>query len=112
MGFNPGDAANGAGHGASEASAVVVRSDGKILLGGTDKYNRIPRRGVALLNSDGSLDTSFDPGLGTSSFNIKCVAALQAGKVLAGGTFTSFNGVARRYLVRLLAHPRPWPRSW
>jgi uncharacterized delta-60 repeat protein len=43
--------------------SVVVRLDGKILIGGDfTLFNGTQRKYVALLNSDGSLDTTYDPG--------------------------------------------------
>jgi hypothetical protein len=44
--------------------ALVIQPDGKILIGG--EFTRIGeevRHGIARLNPDGSVDTTFDPGL-------------------------------------------------
>ena len=46
-------------------NALDVEDNGKILIGGAfTAYNTTPRNGVARLNANGSLDTSFDPGSG------------------------------------------------
>ena len=43
--------------------AIAVQPDGKVLIGGDfTHFNGTPRFGVARLNTDGSVDTSFDPG--------------------------------------------------
>ncbi len=47
--------------------SLVLQPDGNILIGGDfSKVNGISRNGIARLNSDGSLDMSFNPGTGAS----------------------------------------------
>ena len=57
-------------------------------------------------SQDGSLDTSFDPGTGVTGTALAISAAqLQpAGKILIGGEFSSFNGIARNNIARLNAN--------
>lgn len=53
-GFDPGAGANG------EVRALALQADGKILVGGVfTAFDGVSRRGLARLNSDGSLDTGF-----------------------------------------------------
>lgn len=79
----------------------------KILVGGAfTVFNGTPRNGVARLNNDGSLDTSFGQGLLGVNGVVHAVAAyptntLNAGKVLIGGEFTTVNGVGRNRIARL-----------
>jgi uncharacterized delta-60 repeat protein len=77
--------------------------DGKIIIGGNfSKGDNIDRAGVARLNSNGTLDTSFNPGTGTGAIGVVASIALQAdGKILIGGNFSSYNGTARNKIVRL-----------
>src|SRR5262245_56060425 len=43
----------------------LVQPDGKIIIAGAFQYyNGISRRGIARINSDGSIDATFDPGTG------------------------------------------------
>ena len=79
--------------------ALAVQPDSKTIIGGLfNNYNNVGRNGIARVNSDGSLDTTFDPGTGASSVH---VLALQPdGKVLLGSAFTSYNGVARSGIAR------------
>ncbi len=82
--------------------ALALQGDGKILLGGAFSLagSRL-RNGVARFNVDGSLDDTFDPGLGFDG----AVYALQVqpdGKTLLGGPFTRFDHVRRIGLARLL----------
>ncbi len=84
-------------------ASVVVQPDGKILIGGTFiSINGISRKRVARLNSDGTLDTSFDPGTAASTW-VKCIALQPDGKILVGGYFISFNGNTYYSIVRLNA---------
>jgi uncharacterized delta-60 repeat protein len=93
--FDPGTGANGT------VVTVALQPDGKILIGGVfTTYNGTSRNRIARLNADGSLDTSFDPGTGASS-NVQAVATQPDGKILIGGQFTTYNGVARNYIARL-----------
>lgn len=83
-------------------NAVVLQSDGKILVGGDfSSYNGITRSRIARLNSDGSLDTTFaQTGTGLNS-DVTSMALQADGKILVGGFFTSYNGTTRSYVARL-----------
>ena len=85
----------------SAINSVVTQTDGKVLIGGYFTHvNGTPRNFVARLNSDGSLDTTFDPGSGPDA--VVYALALQAdGKLLVGGAFTHFNGAVRGGIARL-----------
>ena len=83
--------------------SIASQADGKLLISGIfTSYNGVARNGIARLNTDGTLDTAFNP-VGANTFNSGTAAlAVQSdGKILVGGYFTSFNGVARNGLVRL-----------
>jgi uncharacterized delta-60 repeat protein len=83
--------------------SVVLQSDGKIIVGGMfSNANGLPRKGIARLNSDGSVDASFDPGTGFASPPFVHDVILQPdGKILAGGQFTGYNGTTANRIVRL-----------
>jgi uncharacterized delta-60 repeat protein len=94
----------------SNASIAVLtlQKDGKLIVAGDfNSVGGIPRNRVARLNSDGSLDGTFDPGAGPSggpgSYEGKITAlTLQNdGRPLLGGYFTMVDGVGRRNLARL-----------
>ncbi|MFM8363476.1 MAG: delta-60 repeat domain-containing protein, partial [Haliscomenobacter sp.] len=93
--FNPGDLGFGQGDGAnSSVSTLAVQSDGKILIGGSfSSYNGTARNRVARLNADGSLDTGFNPGTGANN-TVSTFAVQSDGKILIGGSFSSYNGTA------------------
>ena len=57
---------------------------------------------IARLNSDGSLDTTFDPGTGING-TVRTLAAQSDGKLLVGGDFTQVNGQSYNRIARLNA---------
>jgi uncharacterized delta-60 repeat protein len=95
--FNPGTGAS------SLVESIVLQPDGKILIGGWfTSYNGTARNRIARLNADGSLDATFNPGTGASS-TVNSIALQPDGKILIGGSFTSFNGMSRDRIARLNA---------
>ena len=81
--------------------AMALQTDQKILAGGDfASINNVPQRNLARLNANGSVDSTFNPGTGPNGW-VETVAVEPGGKILVGGGFTSFNGVARRGLARL-----------
>ncbi len=80
---------------------LVLQADGRVLVGGQfTQYNGIARPNVARLLADGSLDASFDPGTGPNN-DVYALVVQPDGKILIGGLFSTYNGVARRRLARL-----------
>ena len=83
----------------NSASAIVVQPDGKILIGGFfTTIDGVTRNYIARLDSDGTLDTSFD--LNANSF-VYSMALQPDGKILIGGNFTSLDGETRNRMARL-----------
>jgi uncharacterized delta-60 repeat protein len=76
---------------------------GKVLIAGDfPSYNGVARANIARLNSDGTLDVSFDPGVGAKPGDpILGVAIQPDGKILIVGSFTSFNRTPLNNLARL-----------
>ncbi|MCC6840036.1 MAG: T9SS type A sorting domain-containing protein [Flavobacteriales bacterium] len=84
--------------------AITVQPDGKVLIGGAfTSYNGTPRQQLARLNSDGSLDASFDPGSGTNSpyYGVRAIALQPDGKILIGGDFITYDGTAMKNFARI-----------
>ena len=95
LSFNPGLGANGTVY------AVAVQPDGKILIGGDfTLVNNIQRVRIARLNADGSVDMTFDPGLGADAA-VRAILVQADGSIVVGGSFTSVDSIARAYLARL-----------
>ena len=80
--------------------SIVIRTDGKILLGGlfTTYQGITQNRLVRAINY--SRDTTFDIGTG---FNLPVITlVIQSDrKILVGGQFTTFNDATQNYFVRL-----------
>jgi uncharacterized delta-60 repeat protein len=76
-----------------------VQADGKIVAGGFfTTLGGQPRKSLARLNPDGSLDDMFSPEANNEVFAL----ALQAdGKIVAGGGFTTLDGQTRIRIARL-----------
>lgn len=80
---------------------IALQADGKILMGGQfDSYDGTARNNIVSLNPDGSLDTVFNVGTGCDD-TVNDIVLQADGKVLVGGSFTSYNGATRNRLVRL-----------
>jgi uncharacterized delta-60 repeat protein len=80
---------------------TVVQPDGRIIaIGLFQRANGARTNGIARLNADGSLDSSFATGSG-ANLAIRTVALQPDGKIIIGGAFTSFNGVVANRIVRL-----------
>lgn len=82
-------------------SALLLLPDGKVIIGGDfTHYNGVARSGIARLNADGSLDTSFDPGTGVNDA-IRGIHLLSDGKIIITGWFFYYNDVFRGYIARI-----------
>jgi len=93
--FNPGEGANGA------VLALARQADGRFLVGGEfTTFAGSPAGRIVRLNPDGSVDTSFRVGTGAENA-VQTIVALPDGRILVGGFFANFNGVARNRVVRL-----------
>ena len=96
--FNPGTGAE------SSVFTTSIQSDGKIIIGGYFTfYNGISRNQITRLNTDGTLDTTFNTGTGTdgSPLSVETTSIQSDGKIIIGGNFTSYNGIARNHIARL-----------
>lgn len=97
-------------------SSYAIAPDGKIVVAGVfTNYHGQTRNGVARLNADGSLDTTFDPKAGpgpttiiipgvltnTSPGLVSFVEVQADGRVLAAGSFSTWTGAPRNNMVRL-----------
>jgi gliding motility-associated-like protein/uncharacterized delta-60 repeat protein len=81
---------------------ISLQSDGKIIFGGRfsdidgTSYGRIGR-----LNTDGSIDGTFNStGIGFSD-RVAAIAIQPDGKIIIGGSFTSYNGSIANRIVRI-----------
>ena len=92
--------------GVSDAPATVfisaTQADGKILVGGDFSFaNGIKKAFLARLNSDGTLDQTFNASGSGADNSVYEIKILSNGKILIGGAFTAYNGVTKSGLARL-----------
>ncbi len=93
--FDPGTPAGNAIH-----KVEILPSDDFIVVGSFYSYDGTSRNSIARINSDGSLDTQFDPGNACNNTG-EALAVQSDGKVLIGGNFTQYDGTARNYIARV-----------
>lgn len=96
----------------SSVTTIAVMPDDKVVIGGYfTQFNGITRRGLARLNSDGSLDPAFNNGLGfqgggsiyDNATEVRRVFSPGDGTIIAGGNFTTYNGTAYQNIVKLMS---------
>jgi uncharacterized delta-60 repeat protein len=84
-----------------EVNAIAIQSDGKIIVGGYfSSYQGVAANNITRLNTDGSIDTSFNIGSGFNN-DVYTLAIQSDGKIIVGGEFSSYQGVASNRIARL-----------
>lgn len=87
--FNPGSGTD------YSISAVEIDTNDKIYIGGYFlTYNGAAKKGIARLNTDGSLDTGFNVSFDTSIMypDVHDIEVVEGGKVYIGGDFLTTSG--------------------
>lgn len=93
--FNPNSGFN------DNVLSLSLQTDGKLIVGGSfNAFNGIMRSKIARLNIDGSIDTTFDSSNGFNN-HVHSTAIQYDGKVIVGGKFTTYNGIATNRIARL-----------
>jgi uncharacterized delta-60 repeat protein len=112
LSFDPGNGPNG------DVNAIVIQSDGRIVIGGTFiGYNGFARGGVARVLGNGALDPSFDSGVGTGG-NVFALALQHNGQIVLGGRFVQYSGTNRTFIARVFGDGsldfgyNPVPNDW
>lgn len=81
--------------------AISLQNNGQLIIGGAFvNYDGTAINRIARLNTDGSLDPSFDPGTGADN-NIYTTNIQIDGKIIIGGLFTNYNGIPINHIARL-----------
>jgi uncharacterized delta-60 repeat protein len=105
--FVPATTSNGQEGRFTEVFALALQTDGKILIGGRIfTAGATAPNAAARLNSDGSLDATFNSGAVSSVADIARVEdiyPLPNGKFLIGGLFNAIGGAERTNVARLNA---------
>lgn len=84
--------------------AIALQDDGKVLgLGGFSSVGSVSKKALARFLPDGSLDAGFDPGNGPNEASgLYCLHIQNNQYIYVGGSFSSFNNVPCKGIVRLL----------
>ncbi len=94
--FTPGTGAD------QSLKTIAAQSDGKIIIGGGfTNYDGVARGRIARINPNGSLDTTFDPGTGAASVNVRTIAIQANGQIPIGGAFSTYNDISRAGIARV-----------
>ena len=97
--FNPGTGADGI------VWSMAVQDDGKLVIGGDFvTYNEVSSPHVARLNTDGSLDATFNPVSGADSTVSAVALEASSGnpqRIYIAGNFQSYNGAFCGRVARL-----------
>lgn len=79
----------------------ALTTNNRVYIGGSfTSYNGTPRGNIARISNNGSLDASFNPGSGANG-PIYAIHQQLDGRIIIGGSFTSYNGQAITNLARL-----------
>ncbi len=93
----------GSGFTGGRVLSLAIQPDGKLLVAGDfSQFNGQNRLRLVRLHANGSLDTTFNIGMGASN-TIESVALQPDGKVLITGNFTTYNGNNVGRMARLLS---------
>jgi uncharacterized delta-60 repeat protein len=80
---------------------VLLQSDGKIIIaGGFTQYSGSTANRITRLNTDGTIDSTFNTGTAFGS-NVNSISIQPDGKIIASGNFTTYSGSAINYITRL-----------
>jgi uncharacterized delta-60 repeat protein len=88
----------------AEITALLVRQDGRIVIGGTwTNISGFAFTNIAMLNADGVVDSSFNPGAGANG-QVFDILNYGRGPMLVMGEFTAFNKIPRNRLARIASN--------
>ena len=94
--FNPGSGPNGSVY------AFATQSDGKIIMGGTfTTYSGSTSPRIVRINTDGTRDATFNVGTAGLNAEADVIRVQSNGKVLVGGSFTTYSGSSSPRIIRL-----------
>ena len=85
-------------------SLLVLPNNETLIAGDFPTYNGNSINSIALVDTNGVLDPSFNPGSGPDDGPINSVALTPDNKFVVGGNFSSFNGTPCGYVARVNAN--------
>ncbi len=96
------DTFNSGGAGANGPIYKVLRleDDRMMIIGNFTEYNGSPANGIARIKADGTLDNTFNPGMGVDG-SINTIIEQANDQFLIAGNFTSYNGTTVNNIARI-----------
>ncbi len=83
---------------------LIVQPDGKILVGGGfNNYAGSGKNNLVRLNSDGTVDATFNTGGSGPNFLVNDMDLMPDGRILIAGNFHNYNGTMINFVARLFA---------
>jgi len=84
--------------------SIALQSDQKIIVGGSFlTFDGISQKRIVRLNTDGSLDATFNSGTGFSKGDVRTILIQPDDRILVGGAFSgTYKNVSALRLIRLL----------
>ncbi|MFN8297880.1 MAG: T9SS type A sorting domain-containing protein [Chitinophagales bacterium] len=80
---------------------LLLQPDGKVVAGGAyTTFNNVLANRISRLNPNGSADNTFNTSAGFNN-HVQSLALQTDGKIVVGGSFTSFNGYTKTRIARL-----------
>jgi uncharacterized delta-60 repeat protein len=85
----------------SSLNNIDIQSDGKLIaIGNFTSYSGSANNRIVRINTDGTKDTSFNPGTGFN-LTVSALAIQPDGKILVGGNANNYNGTTFGNIIRL-----------
>lgn len=85
----------------NQVNTIALQPDGKTLLGGDfTAFDGVSQNNIIRINDDGTKDNLLAIGTGFDN-TVKHIKVQSDGKIVVGGSFTTFNGTAANSLIRL-----------
>ena len=88
----------------NQINAIALQSDGKIITAGSlTSYNGVPLYNIANINTNGSINTTFNigTGFGGTYNSVFDIVTQSDDKIIAFGPFTTYNGTIQKSIVRI-----------
>lgn len=86
--------------------AVKIQSTGKVVVGGlfnTPNAGGPGRKRIMRINSTGTLDLIFNPGVGFNKGAVNTISLQPDGMIIAAGSFDTLSGIPRSRIARLIS---------
>ena len=84
-----------------KVTTLSLQPDGKAIAGGAfASYNSLSANNIIRLNTDGSVDSTFNFGNGFNQ-QVNAITLQHNGKMVIGGNFTTYNTTSTNFLIRI-----------